>query len=90
MKSSTPLPTERTPLLPNECSNTCSVDDALLSGTSQSDRCSIRSRDEKWNDSSADKWRVTATFYSFVVVGATDGAYGVYLLLSTLSVIHRA
>lgn len=32
---------------------------------------------EKWNESRTNVWRILATFYSFVVVGANDGAYGV-------------
>jgi hypothetical protein len=32
---------------------------------------------EKWNESRTNIWRILATFYSFIVVGANDGAYGV-------------
>jgi hypothetical protein len=32
---------------------------------------------EKWNEPRTNVWRVFATFYSFIVVGANDGAYGV-------------
>lgn len=32
---------------------------------------------EKWNDPPINVWRVLAAYYSFVVVGANDGAYGV-------------
>ncbi|CAG8417324.1 unnamed protein product [Penicillium salamii] len=31
---------------------------------------------EKWNKPRTNLWRVLATFYSFIVVGANDGAYG--------------
>ncbi|KAK1141045.1 hypothetical protein N8T08_009618 [Aspergillus melleus] len=31
---------------------------------------------EKWNQPKIKAWRVLATFYSFIVVGANDGAYG--------------
>lgn len=34
---------------------------------------------EKWNEPRINAWRVLATYYSFVVVGANDGAYGVCL-----------
>jgi len=32
---------------------------------------------EEWNKPSINMWRVFATFFSFIVVGAIDGAYGV-------------
>ena len=32
---------------------------------------------ERWNEPPVNLWRVLATFYSFIVVGANDGAYGV-------------
>ena len=32
---------------------------------------------ERWNDPPINAWRVAATYYSFIVVGANDGAYGV-------------
>lgn len=32
---------------------------------------------ERWNEPRINAWRVLATFYSFVVVGANDGSYGV-------------
>lgn len=32
---------------------------------------------EKWNDPPINVWRVLAAYYSFIVVGANDGAYGV-------------
>lgn len=32
---------------------------------------------EKWNKPRVNLWRVLATFHSFIVVGANDGAYGV-------------
>ncbi|OJJ79781.1 MFS transporter [Aspergillus glaucus CBS 516.65] len=31
---------------------------------------------EKWNEPRINAWRVLATFYSFIVVGANDGSYG--------------
>ncbi|KAA8649922.1 MFS transporter [Aspergillus tanneri] len=31
---------------------------------------------EKWNKPDVNKWRVLATFFSFIVVGANDGTYG--------------
>ncbi|PLB46362.1 MFS transporter [Aspergillus steynii IBT 23096] len=40
-------------------------------GTSSPDRLP-----EKWNQPKIKAWRVLATFYSFIVVGANDGAYG--------------
>lgn len=36
-----------------------------------------RQQPERWNEPSVNLWRVLATFYSFIVVGANDGAYGV-------------
>ncbi|PKX96312.1 putative MFS transporter [Aspergillus novofumigatus IBT 16806] len=39
----------------------------------------LRSTDcqpEKWNEPRTNVWRILATFYSFIVVGANDGAYG--------------
>ncbi|KAE8320471.1 major facilitator superfamily domain-containing protein [Aspergillus sergii] len=35
-----------------------------------------RQQPERWNEPSVNLWRVLATFYSFIVVGANDGAYG--------------
>lgn len=35
---------------------------------------------EKWNDRPINTWRILATFYSFIVLGANDGAYGVSIL----------
>lgn len=35
---------------------------------------------EKWNDRPINTWRIIATFYSFIVLGANDGAYGVSVL----------
>lgn len=32
---------------------------------------------ERWNEPRINAWRVLATFYSFIVVGANDGSYGV-------------
>lgn len=32
---------------------------------------------QRWNEPGINMWRVFATFYSFVVVGANDGVYGV-------------
>lgn len=32
---------------------------------------------EKWNDPPINVWRILAAYYSFVVAGANDGAYGV-------------
>lgn len=32
---------------------------------------------ERWNEPRINAWRVLATYYSFIVVGANDGAYGV-------------
>lgn len=40
----------------------------------------LRSTDfqpEKWNEPRTNVWRILATFYSFIIVGANDGAYGV-------------
>ncbi|KAL2815801.1 major facilitator superfamily domain-containing protein [Aspergillus cavernicola] len=31
---------------------------------------------EKWNEPAINAWRVLATFFSFIVVGANDGTYG--------------
>ncbi|KAH1340748.1 hypothetical protein KXX33_005029, partial [Aspergillus fumigatus] len=39
----------------------------------------LRSTDfqpEKWNEPRTNVWRILATFYSFIIVGANDGAYG--------------
>ena len=33
--------------------------------------------EERWNNPSINMWRVFATFISFMVAGAIDGAYGV-------------
>ena len=32
---------------------------------------------QKWNSSKANMWRLFATFFSFVLIGANDAAYGV-------------
>ncbi|THC92380.1 hypothetical protein EYZ11_008148 [Aspergillus tanneri] len=32
---------------------------------------------EKWNEPVINAWRVLAAFFSFIVVGANDGTYGV-------------
>jgi len=32
---------------------------------------------ERWNEPRINAWRVLATYYSFIVVGANDGSYGV-------------
>ncbi len=83
--SSTTLPDATTPLLRDQCS-TCSrstdeetVGRAALNDTDDisDDELKAQSSLEQWNDPRINMWRVFATFFSFVVVGAIDGAYGV-------------
>ncbi|KAL4867188.1 hypothetical protein BDV12DRAFT_209980 [Aspergillus spectabilis] len=46
------------------------------SNTTGEDLYTPEHQPEKWNEPRINFWRVLATFYSFVVVGANDGAYG--------------
>lgn len=58
-----------------------SPEEGVPTGTSSPERLP-----EKWNQPKIKAWRVLATFYSFIVVGANDGAYGVSS--SSLSVVN--
>jgi hypothetical protein len=52
------------------------------------DFCNPEHPSEKWNESPTNFWRVLATFYSFIVVGANDGAYGVCFGRQPACTIH--
>jgi hypothetical protein len=45
---------------------------------------------QKWNDPIINTWRVLATFFSFIVVGANDAYYGVRSDLSPLTPVSKA
>jgi hypothetical protein len=44
---------------------------------------------QRWNSSPMNKYRVFATFWSFLVVGMNDGSYGVSLNFEILSILFR-
>lgn len=71
--STTPV-TDVTPLLRNEYSSLRSTADE------DTNVPIVHLNDLKSEPPSAKKWQIAATFYSFLIVGATDGAYGVRTL----------
>jgi len=56
---------------------TCQTTGANLNHTVEDGLYTLERQPEKWNEPRINFWRVLATFYSFIVVGANDGAYGV-------------
>lgn len=86
---STTHPNPTTPLLREERSSNrsrneettslaaCNTTDHSIDDGDTASSCS-----GQWNESRINKWRLFATFFSFVVVGAIDGAYGVCILES--------
>ncbi|KAF7587907.1 hypothetical protein BBP40_006530 [Aspergillus hancockii] len=68
-----------TPLLSASRYESCAGYQAIGSGQNipaKDDLYNTELQPEKWNEPPTNFWRVLATFYSFIVVGANDGAYG--------------
>lgn len=77
-------PSSTTPLLGEQSSRIRSTDEQTVGVAASHDTVDIKNDGsmakgslEQWNDPSINMWRVSTTFFSFMVVGAIDGAYGV-------------